>query len=173
MSNYLENFLKFDWIIFVMAIVNGVIFFFAFTKAKKLYDTVAPRISLADDNPDLLLSESKSAGEYGNVYELWKKVEFFYTLFINLSSIFTLLGILGTVVSLLGIVEDMSAIDVEFLGALTSTFWGIIFTILFKVLDSCIAYYLDMGERLMEIIQNKAYGKAKATEESNCEETKS
>lgn len=60
----------------------------------------------------------------------------FYTLFVTLISIFPLLGMLGTVIGLLGLdlaSGDMDNIKNNFFIALTSTAWGIIFSILFKI----------------------------------------
>lgn len=67
---------------------------------------------------------------------------FTYTLFANFSAIFPLLGILGTVCSLMYLsgTEDVSA---SFSIALDTTAWGLLFAILFKVLDSFIASELD------------------------------
>lgn len=62
-----------------------------------------------------------------------------YSLFVNLTGIFPLLGILGTVISLLGMVGDMTNVQDNFYGALTSTFWGLVFAIIFKFLDGIIS----------------------------------
>ena len=43
------------------------------------------------------------------------------------------------------------------MGALTSTLWGIIFTIVFKLVDSGISFHLDMGERITELVQMREY----------------
>lgn len=172
METFGINFLRYDWIIFVMAVINGGVYYIAFKDAKRLYDAVAPRIFLADESSDTLYELSKKSGGYGSVYGIWKKVEFYYTLFLNLTGTFTLLGILGTVVSLLRLVDMSAEVDMEFLGALTSTLWGIIFTIIFKVLDSFIAYYLDMGERLTELIQRREFDKVNGEPESEGKDEK-
>lgn len=60
----------------------------------------------------------------------------FYTLFVTMISIFPLLGMLGTVIGLLGLdlaSGDMDNIKNNFFIALTSTAWGIIFSVIFKV----------------------------------------
>lgn len=59
----------------------------------------------------------------------------FYNLFVTTISIFPLLGMLGTVWALLQLdlsVGDMENIKNNFFHALTSTAWGIIFSIIFK-----------------------------------------
>ena len=65
----------------------------------------------------------------------------------NITGIFPLLGILGTVVSLLGLVSDMNNVAGNFYGALTSTFWGLIFAILFKFLDGIISPEIESNEK--------------------------
>ena len=66
----------------------------------------------------------------------------FYTLFVTMISIFPLLGMLGTVIGLLGLdlaSGDMDNIKNNFFIALTSTAWGIIFSVIFKVVHAWVA----------------------------------
>ena len=152
-----SNFLSYDWIIFAMAVVNAVIFFLAWKKARALYESVAPRINISSGNAEAAIAQAQENSTYFSLYEKWQKAEFFYTLFCNLTGIFTLLGILGTVISLLHLVDSSADLTGEFMGALTSTLWGIIFTIIFKLVDSGISFHLDMGERITELIQMREY----------------
>lgn len=65
-----------------------------------------------------------------------------YSLFANSVSIFPLLGMFGTVKALIGLAGRMSeaGADVElFFQALTSTAWGIIFAVLFKIADAVLS----------------------------------
>ena len=65
-----------------------------------------------------------------------------YTIFVTLISIFPLLGMFGTVVGLLGLdlaSGDMENIKNNFFIALTSTAWGIIFSMGFKFLHALMA----------------------------------
>lgn len=83
-----------------------------------------------------------------------------YTLFVTFISIFPLLGMFGTVCGLLGL--DLSAGDMEniknnFFMALTSTAWGIIFSVIFKFVH---AFYVDDIEEQIEIAK-------KLSEETN------
>ena len=69
-----------------------------------------------------------------------------YTLFTTFISLFPLLGMFGTVMALLGL--DLSAGDMEniknnFFNALTSTAWGIIFSVLFKIVHAPFANYIE------------------------------
>ena len=157
MNILFSNFLSYDWIIFGMAVVNAVIFFLAWKKARALYESVAPRINISSGNAEAAIAQAQENSTYFSLYEKWQKAEFFYTLFCNLTGIFTLLGILGTVISLLHLVDSSADLTGEFMGALTSTLWGIIFTIIFKLVDSGISFHLDMGERITELIQMREY----------------
>lgn len=70
------------------------------------------------------------------------RATFAYTLFVNFSAIFPLLGIFGTVCSLMRLsgTDDISA---SFSIALDTTVWGLLFAMGFKVLDSFISSKLD------------------------------
>ncbi|MBQ7007758.1 MAG: MotA/TolQ/ExbB proton channel family protein [Ruminococcus sp.] len=83
-----------------------------------------------------------------------------YTLFITSISIFPLLGMLGTVIGLLGLdltTGDMENIRANFFIALTSTAWGIIFSVIFKVLHALIADYteekIELAKKLTDRIE--------------------
>ena len=68
-----------------------------------------------------------------------------YTLFITLISIFPLLGMFGTVKALLDLdmSAETSALQNNFFSALTSTAWGIIFAVAFKVLNSFVQPFIE------------------------------
>ena len=75
-----------------------------------------------------------------------------YTIFLTIISIFPLLGMLGTVFGLLGLdlaSGDMENIKNNFFIALTSTAWGIIFSVFYKILD---AFFLeDIGSQIESV----------------------
>ena len=166
-----SNFLSYDWIIFALAIVNTVIFFLAWKKARALYESVAPRINISSGNAERAFAQAQENSTYFSLYDKWQKAEFFYTLFCNLTGVFTLLGILGTVISLLHLVDSSADLTGEFMGALTSTLWGIVFTIVFKVIDSGISFHLDMGERITELIQMREYESSQKKEAEDAKKT--
>ena len=78
-----------------------------------------------------------------------------YSLFVNLTGIFPLLGILGTVISLLGMVGDMTNVQDNFYGALTSTFWGLVFAIIFKFLDGIISAKIEDNEKNVQLYRER------------------
>ncbi|MBR1470934.1 MAG: hypothetical protein IJ600_04750 [Lachnospiraceae bacterium] len=161
MSVLFSNFFSYDWIIFAMAVVNAIVFLVAWRKAHALYESVAPRINISSGNADRAIAQAQQNSTYFSLYDRWQKAEFFYTLFCNLTGVFTLLGILGTVISLLHLVDSGADLTGEFMGALTSTLWGIVFTIIFKLVDSVISFDLEMGERITELIQMREYENTK------------
>lgn len=64
-----------------------------------------------------------------------------YNLFTAAISLFPLLGMFGTVKGLLGLnlaVGNMENIKYNFFGALTSTAWGILFSIIFKIVHALV-----------------------------------
>lgn len=64
------------------------------------------------------------------------------TLFTTFITIFPLLGMFGTVIALLGLdlsAGDMNGIKDNFFNALTSTAWGIVFSIAYKVVNACLS----------------------------------
>ena len=76
-----------------------------------------------------------------------------YSVFINLISIFPLLGMLGTVAALLNLnFEEMNNdVTANFFSALTSTFWGAIFGMLFKILDAIPNYFVERNNESYRI----------------------
>ena len=72
-----------------------------------------------------------------------------YTLFITIISLFPLLGMFGTVKSLIGLggifqtSDDMNSIKSEFFLALTSTALGIIFSVIFKIINAFFQPFIE------------------------------
>lgn len=91
---------------------------------------------------------------------LYSLLTVFYTLFITMISIFPLLGMFGTVAALLNLdfqsAEAISIARDSFFDALTSTAWGIIFAVMFKLanafistaVEGTIARLAEFGKRL-------------------------
>lgn len=77
-----------------------------------------------------------------NVYYQLDKA---YTTFITIISIFPLLGMFGTVMALINLdmTKEMEALKVNFFSALTSTAWGIIFAIIFKLWNAKWQPYIE------------------------------
>lgn len=116
-----------DFLILIAAIITVI--FFVLTLAAK--HAVITRIK-----------EWKTKRNEKLSYIWFRALSFFYTIFTTMITIFPLLGMLGTVCGLLGLDlanGNMENIKTNFFIALTSTAWGIIFSVLFKLLNSVIA----------------------------------
>ena len=92
-----------------------------------------------------------------NIGKMLRWTERFYTLFLTTVSLFPLLGMLGTVWGLLNLdlsSGDMENVKANFFAALTSTAWGIIFSILFKLINAWVSdgieTTIEKARRLIE-----------------------
>ena len=91
-----------------------------------------------------------------------------YTLFVTLISIFPLLGMFGTVTALLGLdLSSDAAVSSArngFFNALTSTTWGIIFAVIFKIVNAVIASSVENNITLVTDLINSGRGLSKTPE---------
>ncbi len=91
---------------------------------------------------------------------LRKRLNFWYSIFTTLITLFPLFGMFGTVVALLNLDlssngNEMVSIQNNFFNALTSTAWGIVFSIVYKCLNSVIASRVnDTIDQIHEIVKN-------------------
>ena len=151
-----SNIIGFDGLIFIVAALNVYFYISARNAANNLYDLMHGKVytpSYTNDISDIKNSLNSLTDR--NVSALREKAAGRYTLYGNITGIFPLLGILGTVISLLGMVGDTSDVQGGFFAALTSTFWGLIFAIVFKFLDGFIAPKLEDGERAAELFMTR------------------
>lgn len=151
-----SNIIGFDGLIFLTAAADAAVFAAAKKAAGRLYGAMHKEIYAPSCGSDI----HEAAEDIEKLTD--KKVSAMraaavsrYTLYVNLTGIFPLLGILGTVISLIGIVGNTSGIEGSFFAALTSTFWGLVFAILFKVLDGSVSPVLDDGERAAELFMQR------------------
>lgn len=93
---------------------------------------------------------------------LYRNASFCYTLFVAIISLFPLLGMLGTVVGLLGLdfaADNINNIKSNFFVALTSTAWGIIFSVIYKIVHALVAdgieEQLEIAKKMTEESKNK------------------
>ena len=153
-----DNFWKFDYIIFGVAIFN---FMWCYLRVKKytniLYNHYNASNKSSADNFSLFLvclfsffkfSSGRLDVLSDDLLDSREKMNKIYALYSNVTTIFPLLGMLGTVWALIPMVNTIGTTDTSnFFSALTSTFWGIIAAILFKSLDSTISYKIDDNEK--------------------------
>lgn len=146
------NLLGFDLIIFLVAIANAVVYYFTKRSADELYKKMhltvfVPGSAKSQQEAQQQLDELRES----DVVSMRNMMGRLYSVFVNLTGIFPLLGILGTVSSLLVLVEDMSDVGGSFYGALTSTFWGLVFAIAFKLLDGVISAKIEDNEKTVAL----------------------
>ena len=148
-----KNLLGFDLIIFFTAMANGLLFYFVRKNTEELYRQlhIVFFIPSHSRNPEEAAYRVTNVDEE-KIIDLRKKSESLYTVYVNLTAIFPLLGILGTVVSLLPMVSEMADMQQNFFAALTSTFWGLIFSILFKLLDSLVSPKIEDNDKNVALL---------------------
>ena len=149
----LRNLLGFDLIIFVAAALNGACYYLARKNAnalsRKLHVTVYVPSRRID--PDSVVKTIRSIDEE-KIVAMRKRSESLYAVFVNVTAIFPLLGILGTVVSLLPMVSELSDMQTNFFAALTSTFWGLVFAIIFKLLDGFLSARMEDNDKAVDLL---------------------
>lgn len=87
-----------------------------------------------------------------------QKMNLWYSFFINLVSVFPLLGMLGTIVALIGLagnMEDSAAVMGQFFNALTSTAWGIVFALLGKLFDAYISVDVAANNKEADLLLDR------------------
>lgn len=160
LSVIFSNFWGYDLIIFIAAIVNGFCLAKLIQSADKLYDKMHLTVYVPDgsssreeaDKDMSVLRETDIVNMRNNTGKL-------YSVFVNITGIFPLLGILGTVVSLLMIIDDSTSVLGNFYGALTSTFWGLVFAIGFKFADGIVSARIEDNEKTVALYLERNYGK--------------
>ena len=156
LSVIFSNIIGFDGLIFLLAALNVYIFLSAKRAANVLYMSMHHSVYSPSLDKDISSIKNNLEGLTDQkLSSLRETAVAKYTLFINLTAIFPLMGILGTVISLLGMVGDTSDIQGGFFAALTSTFWGLIFAIVFKFLDGFVSPRLEDGERAAELFMQR------------------
>ena len=148
-----KNLLGFDLSIFLVALANGACYYFARRFTDQLYKKLHLIVFVPShrEKPEKLARSLRELDE-GSIVALRKKSESFYSVFANLTAIFPLLGILGTVVSLLPMVADMADMQQNFFAALTSTFWGLVFAIIFKLLDGFLSSKIEDNDKNVTLL---------------------
>lgn len=142
------NFWGYDLIIFIAAVMTGAVYFFLRQSADNLYNKMHLTVFVPDGDLSRKEADKDISGlRETDVVTMRNNMGRLYSIYVNLTGIFPLLGILGTVVSLLGLVSDTGNITGNFYGALTSTFWGLIFAIIFKFLDGVTSAKIEDNEK--------------------------
>ena len=149
----LKNLLGFDLIIFVAAALNGVCYYLARRNANALYRKLHMIVFVPSrrSDPESVSRAIRDIDEE-QVVAMRKRSESLYSVYVNVTAIFPLLGILGTVVSLLPMVSELADMQTNFFAALTSTFWGLVFAILFKLLDGFLSSRMEGNDKAVNLL---------------------
>ncbi len=167
-----DNFLGFDFIIFLMAGLNSYILIRTAYYSRKLYDTLNPYCWIPGGEASLKEIKGKFARQQRkssetDIIQLRRRANTYYVFYENLTAIFPLMGLLGTVVSLLPMVEEIGEVATGlFFSALTSTMWGIIFAVIFKAMNGCIYSRIEDNEKNIEVYLQRNTDRLKAEAQS-------
>ncbi|HJG47960.1 MAG: MotA/TolQ/ExbB proton channel family protein [Ruoffia tabacinasalis] len=149
----LDNFFKFDFLIVIIAIGAAFLYYRCLESCKQLFNILIPRgnVALGKKNQKSMNRHYKlyfdSDGEQ-EILQKRQKSNSLYVLFTNVCAIFPLMGLLGTVISLIPMVGELDTS--LFFMALTSTFWGIIFAIIFKALNGYLQARVEENNELVQ-----------------------
>jgi len=151
-----QNILGFDGFIFLAAIANGFFYALARKHTMRLYHRLHIMVFLPSrrEDPDAVAEELRSVDEE-EIVSLRKSSESWYGVFANVTSLFPLLGILGTVISLLPMVAELSDMQQNFFAALTSTFWGLVFAIVYKFMDGFLASKIEDNDKNVALLLDR------------------
>lgn len=166
------NFFGYDLIIFIAAVLTGVIYYKLRESADKLYNKMHLTVFVPDGGASGKEAENDiSVIRETDIVTMRNQTGKLYSMFVNMTGIFPLLGILGTVVSLLGLVADDTDVTGNFYGALTSTFWGLIFAIIFKFMDGIISAKIEDNEKTVALYLDRNNSRDRNTAVSAVQET--
>lgn len=152
----LRNLIGYDLLIFVAAGVN--VWFFLLTRKgslelyKKLRLVIFLPVQPLEGGTIRTPSRTYNIEEFVSLRE---RNESLYSIFTNISAIFPLMGILGTVLSLLPMVADMENMQTNFFAALTSTFWGLVFAIAFKLCDAFLSSRMEDNDKNVTLLLSR------------------
>lgn len=158
LRSILGNLIGYDFLIILLAIVNGVLIVPRLKSTsnelrKKLQGTIYLPIEM------ILESIQRGTKKDVNLHELQslrEKEVFYYHVFGTVNSIFPLMGILGTIIGLLRMVGlDSSMVMSNFTIALTSTFWGLVFSIAYRALDGMVAPVFYQNQENLQLIYER------------------
>lgn len=128
-----------NWIIFVVAVINGVIYFWTKREIKKADNMYNPK---SDKVNGVSAGMQWSRKEISELKAMRKRLITIYAWYVNITAIFPLLGILGTVAALVTY-SDETMME-NFMVALSTTLLGVLFAIIFKSIDAGLSGPMDV-----------------------------
>lgn len=157
----IKNISGYDTLIWIAGFINIIIFFNIRKITNKVHKALYPQKNMAltkmielnipkksDENNDIV-------NRLNSLFDEEKKGDRLYGIYISLTSIFPLMGIAGTVLALLMIKDFSSAsLSTNFTFALTSTFWGVVWGGICKVLEGFIEPKIYRNNEDLRIIRD-------------------
>ena len=136
-----NNFIGYDTAIIIMAIANFVFYRITIHKIKILELLIHKTTDMSLGKMDEERVVKRTIDELDAIKKARIKVNQWYSLFVNIISIFPLLGLLGTIISLIFTAGEGNLENTQqyFMMSLTSTFWGMIFAIAYKISDAFVS----------------------------------
>lgn len=163
----MENFFKFDFLIIIIAIGATYLYHRCLESSKKLTNILLPKgnVALGKENQKQLNRHYQLYFDPEGEHEILRqrsRANSEYVLFTNIVAIFPLMGLLGTVMSLIPMVGTLDTS--LFYMALTSTFWGIVFAIIFKALNGYLQARIEENNELVQtyLLRKDAYEERRA-----------
>ncbi|MCL2403992.1 MAG: MotA/TolQ/ExbB proton channel family protein [Defluviitaleaceae bacterium] len=146
-----SNLLGYDLVIILTAIGTLAYFLYVKMHTTNIYNMIHTKGYLPDEvlekGEATLPTKEEIKQTKIKLRKMRETSDKYYTMYTNLAGIFPLLGILGTVISLLPMVQDMGNMQLNFFVALTSTLWGLVFAIFFKLLDGVLSPRIERCNR--------------------------
>ncbi|MGY4686146.1 MotA/TolQ/ExbB proton channel family protein [Petrotoga halophila] len=135
-------------------VVNFGLFFRILAKSKNLSSKLRPNraehLELYEFFRDTY-KNSNAKNNFGYIEGENSSINKCFSYYGSITSIFPLLGILGTVISFLKLSEITSEVITQnFANALSSTFFGLLFAILFKVLEGVLAHKIEDNNYIID-----------------------
>ena len=133
-----RNLLGYDSIIFIVMFITVFLLARAKNANKNLYSVLGePCVKRKENSLKLESTRKLKEASEAEIMEIRLIQDKLYGAFVTLVSVFPLLGMIGTVYALLklDLTGTGDSITNNFFGALTSTFWGAIFGVGFKIAD--------------------------------------
>lgn len=147
-----KNIFPYDWIILVVGMINIIILIILIIKILRLSTTLKLNISANEKNPYTVIKKFfEESGKITRIEKLRDKENFWYSLFVNVIAIFPLLGMLGTIIALLKLSSGSENLIQNFYSALTSTFWGMVFAVGFKIVDAFVSAKVEANEKAVSL----------------------
>jgi len=150
---YLTNFLRFDFLIFILGAVDFYFLLRASHFSREIEEKLFPRGYTPGGwnnygEMKKYYTSVMSLGGEEELITLRRKMNSAYTVFENITAVFPLMGLLGTVLSLIPMVDSLGNAGTGlFFSALTSTMWGIVFAIAARIVNSFTESRLMESER--------------------------